>query len=310
MLENATKGLELPLSWHRSAAQHEDLTPAVIMRAGRVVEQMAEHLESDAHARAMERVLNGVLTAQGHRPLSMAGASPIGEFRLDAANADHDLHEIVASLKQHPSARLCLYGPPGTGKSAFGRFLSDKLGRPLHVKRASDLLSPFLGLTEQAFARMFREAQEDKAILLLDEADTFLQDRRSARHSWEISEVNEMLTQVEAFEGLLVATTNLMDNLDPAVMRRFDLKIHFNYLTPHQAAQLLNDTVARLGLPTDLETMCAERLADCRYTPGDFAVVARQAKFRKMGSLKELVLALKQEAAHRGRSFSRPPGFL
>jgi SpoVK/Ycf46/Vps4 family AAA+-type ATPase len=157
---------------------------------------------------------------------------------------------------------------------------------------------------------MFREAQEDKAVLLLDEADTFLQDRRSARHSWEISEVNEMLTQIEAFEGLLIATTNLMDNLDPAVMRRFDLKIHFNYLTALQAAQLLNDTASRLGLPTDPETMRPVRLADCRYTPGDFAVVARQAKFWKMGSLKELVVALEQEATHRGRSFSRPPGFL
>lgn len=310
MLMEATQDLDMPPSWVKQAAQHEDLTPGVIERAARVVCDMAKNLKPEGHARAIEGVLNGVLSAQGHRPLFIAGSSLPGEFYLEATNADQDLDEIVNNLERCHSARLCLYGPPGTGKSAFGRFVSDKLGRPLHVKRASDLLSPFLGMAEKAFANMFHEAQEDGAVLLLDEADTFLQDRGSARHSWEISQVNEMLTQIEVFEGLFIATTNLIDSMDPAVMRRFDMKIHFNFLEPHQADLLLQKTATHLGIPSELNQSHVKELTRYKLTPGDFAVAARQSRFKKIASIGDLMLVLEQEAKQRGRIYSRPLGFV
>lgn len=69
------------------------------------------------------------------------------------------------------------------------------------VRRASDLLSCWVGATEQNIARAFEEARKDDAVLLIDEADSFLQDRRGAGHSWEVTQVNEVLTQMENFEG-------------------------------------------------------------------------------------------------------------
>ena len=75
------------------------------------------------------------------------------------------------------------------------------------VRRASDLLSCWVGATEQNIARAFEEARKDDAVLLIDEADSFLQDRRGAGHSWEVTQVNEVLTQMENFEGVFIATT-------------------------------------------------------------------------------------------------------
>ncbi|MBW6608203.1 ATP-binding protein, partial [Salmonella enterica subsp. enterica serovar Weltevreden] len=88
--------------------------------------------------------------------------------------------------------------------------------------------------------KAFRKAQNDGAVLLIDEVDSFLQDRRGAQHNWEVSEVNEMLTQMESFSGVFVASTNLMEGLDQAALRRFDLKVKFDYLRADQAWALLS----------------------------------------------------------------------
>ena len=310
MLKDATQGLEIPPSWAKLAAQHAHLTPGIIERTARVVRGMAQQLTPERHARAIEGALNSVLAAQGHRPLAITYAIAPVEFHLQATNADQNLDEIVGNLEQCHSARICLYGPPGTGKSAFGRYVADKLGRPLHIKRASDLISPFLGMTEQAFAKMFQEARDDKAVLLLDEADTFLLDRTTAIRSWEISEVNEMLTQIEAFDGLFIATTNLIERLDPAAMRRFDMKIYFNYLEPHQAALLLRETVTRLGIPYDTDDNSINAISRYTLTPGDFAVAARQSIFKKLTSLDDFLQVLVQETLLRQGSNGRRIGFV
>jgi transitional endoplasmic reticulum ATPase len=75
-------------------------------------------------------------------------------------------------------------------------------------------------------------------VLLLDEADSFLQDRTLAHCQWEVTEVNELLTQMEAFDGLFICATNLLDRLDPAALRRFGLKLEFLALRPEQASSL------------------------------------------------------------------------
>jgi SpoVK/Ycf46/Vps4 family AAA+-type ATPase len=95
------------------------------------------------------------------------------------------------------------------------------------IRRASDLVSKFVGETEQQMAAMFREAEAEKAVLLLDEADSFLQDRRHAQRTYEVTEVNEMLQGMERFAGIFICTTNLMDSIDQAALRRFTFKIQF-----------------------------------------------------------------------------------
>ena len=176
------------------------------------------------------------------------------------------------------------------------------------VRRASDIVSPWVGMTEKNLACMFREALEEDAVLLLDEADSFLRDRQGARQSWEVTEVNEMLAQMECFEGLFIASTNLMDSLDAAALRRFDLKIRFDYLKPEQAHILFFDAAQRLGLevPKDIEVRLAG--LEC-LTPGDFANVTRQARLRQIASANELLKRLAAECAVKPEGKRRPIGF-
>ncbi len=143
----------------------------------------------------------------------------------------------------------------------------------------------------------FEQATQDGALLLIDEVDSFLQDRRGAQRSWEVSQVNEMLIQMESFHGLFIATTNLMDGLDQAALRRFDLKVRFDYLRSEQAWQLLKRHCVQLGFK-ELQLECRVRLNRLNtLTPGDFAVVRRQHRFRPIQSPSDLVSALEAECA-------------
>ena len=130
---------------------------------------------------------------------------------------------------------MCLQGPPGTGKSAFVRHLAEHLGLEVVQKRASDLMSMWVGGTEQRIAAAFAEARDSGAFLVFDEADSLLADRRFAHRSWEVSQVNEMLTWMESHPLPFACTTNFGEHLDPATLRRFVFKVTLDYLSPAQA---------------------------------------------------------------------------
>ncbi|MBL8364226.1 MAG: ATP-binding protein [Comamonas sp.] len=285
-------------------AQAEHLAPAVVARASTVAQAMLAEVGRAASASAFEQLVSHTLQAQGHRPLLRHDPHRLPEVYDPAfLHADTDLVQLAQGLAAAQGtggasgARLCLYGPPGTGKTAFGRWLAEQLDRPLLVRRASDLLSMYVGQAEKNIARAFREAEDEGALLLIDEVDSFLQDRRGAQRSWEVTQVNEMLTQMEGFAGVFIASTNLMGGLDPAALRRFDLKVRLDYLRQDQAWALLLRHCAQLGLPTPGAPEQA-RLARLRQlTPGDFAAVLRQQRFRPLTRAQALVDALEAECA-------------
>ncbi|RYG99303.1 MAG: AAA family ATPase, partial [Alphaproteobacteria bacterium] len=213
-------------------SESNHLAPAVVVRASSVVRAVGTSLDAAATEFALEHLIGNTLQAQGHaRPIRHDPTRLPDTYDPAFLNPDTDIMAISHGLKEAKSGRICLYGPPGTGKTAFGRWLAQQLGLPLKVKRASDLLSPFIGMTEKNLAQAFREAKQDGALLLIDEVDSFLRNRKDAQRSWEVTQVNEMLTQMEAFPGIFIASTNLMDGLDTAALRRFDLKIRLGYLT-------------------------------------------------------------------------------
>ncbi len=272
-------------------AAHPKLTPAVIDRASRVLRCIPFADEEHDKAKLLQRIMQQTISAQGHN-LPFRKSQELGEvYDPTLINTEANLTVIIQGLKTHGSGRLCLYGPPGTGKTAFAHYLAKELGKPLIAKRASDLLSPYIGETEMAVAAAFKEARAQDAILLIDEVDSFLQDRSKARQSWEVSMVNELLTQLEGFDGLFIASTNLMRNLDQASLRRFDLKACFSYLKPAQAEALLKAHCLQLGLEVCKESL--ERVVTSSVlTPGDFHAVRRQARFQPFSSAQEFVTAL------------------
>ncbi len=230
--------------------------------------------------RSLSRVLSG------ERPPRPTPA------RFDPAlvRADVDPLALAGQLARSGERRfsLCLQGPPGTGKSALVRYLAERLGLEVAQKRASDLMSMWVGETEQRIAAAFAEARDADAFLVFDEADSLLADRRLARAGWEVSQVNEMLTWMESHPLPFACTTNFGEHLDPATLRRFVFKIRLDHLTPAQAETAFRNWFA-LAPPAGLAALTT-------LTPGDFAVVHRKAEILdRLHEPEALVAMLREE---------------
>ncbi len=276
-------------------AQLEAATPAVLTRAMRVTRAGTRSKDAKRVGDRVEHLVLSTLKAQGHPVSAWIGGDHNQTFDPSCLNTSMPATELLAGLRRHPDARLCFHGEPGTGKTAFARWLAEQLDKPVQVKKASDLLSPWVGENEKNLAAAFDAARRDDALLLIDEVDSFLQARNGAAHHWEVSAVNELLTQMEQFHGLLIAATNRLGSLDPAALRRFDLKLGFYPANTDQAQRLLERRCQSLGLePPD--TACIERVSALPgLTPGDFAAVERRARFNPPASTHELIDRLAEE---------------
>ena len=220
------------------------------------------------------------------------------------ANADTCLalleSRMCEAAAQPMRLSFCLDGPAGTGKSAWARHLALRLGLPIIERRASDLLSMWVGGTEKAIARAFSEARAEGALLIFDEADSLLADRRNAARQWEVSQVNEMLTWMESHPLPFVCTTNLAEHLDPATQRRFTFRIRFDWL---RVDQLPLAWQAHFAAPVPADLGPLDRLA-----AGDFANVARRMRALGQDDALSILAELHRESAAK-QGAARPIGF-
>ena len=257
--------------------ERENLTPAQIANALRFA-NLVEHEDASQLEAWMERQLAHADMALGHRPQGTRQRRSVTQYDLDMLNVEtrYPIARMVEALHARGHGTLCFYGAPGTGKTALAEYIAGQLGKPLMVKQASDLVSKYVGDTEQNMARMFADAERDEAVLLLDEADSFLMDRRGAQRNYEVTEVNEMLQGMERFQGIFICTTNLMDRVDQAALRRFSFKIQFKPLTLEQRERMFV-TEALQGDAERLTPELRQRLARMdQLCPGDYAAVRRQ----------------------------------
>ncbi len=275
------------------------LSPGIIVQAAEVLETLSMSSLKLSSKVAME-IITEKLKAQGLPDLPPIENDQSYLYDPDLTNSTLELKKIAEGVKRAGSAKICIYGPPGTGKTAYAKWLAKYLEKPLIIRKASNLLDCYVGETEKSIAQAFENAQRDDAVLLLDEVDSFLRDRTLSNHSWEVTQVNELLTQIENFEGVFIATTNLIDLLDPAALRRFDLKTKFDFLTPEQAKKLFKKYSSQLRLQGALAEVLAELEDLEKLTPGDFAAVYRQFKFRSEKTKKAFLNALRDEVRIKG----------
>lgn len=245
----------------------------------------AVHCGGDAPAvrrttRGLTRLVNGPAPPREERR----------RFDPGLSQADSDLKALADDICSAGKLRfsVCLTGPPGAGKSAWVHYLAERLDLEVMHKRTSDLLGKYVGESEKRIAAAFRQAADDKAFLVFDEADSLLRDRQGAVRSWELSLVNEMLAWMEIHPYPVCCTTNFAEALDPASLRRFVFKVKLGYLNSEQANQAFR-------VFFDLEPPAA--LAGMRIlTPGDFAVVRRKAEIRgRLADADALVAMLRKE---------------
>ena len=289
-----------PESLLERLSANEELTPAQLCLAAKVA-RIASPADKTRALALVEQTLARSSTLLGQRCTPGRSLVRTG-YSLEYLNTDADITGILEGLRCRPRGSFCFYGAAGTGKSELARHLADQIGKPFILRRASDLLGKYVGESEKRIAAMFGEARQQDAVLVLDEADSFLADRRGAQRSWEVSQVNELLTQMEAFEGVFVCTTNLMEKLDPASLRRFAFKVRFDPLTPDQRWSMFARELKRLGGGGDgVPAWEALVRALNGLTPGDFAVAARQFELWDTSATSErLFELLRKECETRG----------
>ena len=258
-------------------------------------------------------VLEGHCQAAG-KPFDAAKICPTRTDRLPYSaswlNTVPCIDDIVAqaSASSHPTGRFLMHGPPGTGKSRLAREIAHRADIQLINASASDLLSSYIGKTEKNIARLFREASASNAAIVLDEVDGLLANRKNAVRTWEISQVNELLTRIESFEGKFFATTNRLDMIDPAVLRRFDARIRFDYMKAEHATDMFCRMLDGAEDIRDWVLPLLVRLT--KLTPGTFTTASRWlAVNNRQLTTQTLIEALEREVECRPDGDRRPIGF-
>ena len=286
-------------------ADSEQITPAQLEQLSEFANTL-RHLEKKELEECCLRQLNQSSKILGYKNIQSIEPATVYSFKY--LNIDEDVDKLIEGLKNAKKATLCFYGEPGTGKSELAKQIAKTLNKPFINKKASDLLSPYVGMTEKYIAQMFDEAEEKDGILCLDEADSFLRDRQNSTRSWEVTQVNELLTQMESFQGLFICTTNLEEILDKASLRRFDFKIRFKSLSEDMRVDLFMAEINRMGvhsaeMPTQIKLALSKMDS---LTPGDFAAVSRKFKvLSKIPSQAELLKALEEELRMKDNNKSR-----
>lgn len=191
------------------------------------------------------------------------------KYDFNMVNSNTDLKDFVKKLKKSKVKQwsMLLYGVSGSGKSMYAQYLAQELHMPIIKKSANMLIDKYIGETEKNIANAFKEARQKKAILVFDECDSFLMDRKYAQRDYEVQSVNQFLTEMETHPYPFIMTTNLKDKIDSASMRRFIFKVKFEYMT--------KDNI-KAGIKTYFKKSCKlteEQLNNLKYiSGGDFKI--------------------------------------
>jgi len=155
-----------------------------------------------------------------------------------------DLHKNKKNLKNIEVGHLnkiLLYGPPGSGKTTLGFYIAKKLNLSITYAKVSDMISSRLGETTKNIAELFKNTSD--SVIFIDEFDAFGKRRTDTNDVGELKRIVNSLIQTFDFYAsnkIVIVSTNLIESLDPAIVRRFGFKIHVGFLNEEEIADFID----------------------------------------------------------------------
>ena len=224
-----------------------------------------------------------------------AKSNAVKDFNPKLINTSINPDKLVSMIdtalgkKTEECITLLFHGVPGTGKTQVSHYLGDKLGLKVVKRNIADVVSKYVGETERALAKAFKEAEG--GILHIDEFDSLAGNRDDADKNYQVSHTNSFLQAIDDFNGVLVVTTNRMEDVDNAILRRFLLKTEFHNLTDKQTKMAAKHFFPDYDL----------KLGAGKYAPADFALVKRSLIFVEDKKITDefLITRIREEAAYR-----------
>ena len=236
----------------------------------------------------------GLLVKPGSKEAARTTDIPFEPLLVNVKPSAPEFMERLDSIldkpkTEQPAAITCLFhGAPGTSKTALGNHLAHHLGLPLLKKTYADIQDKYVGEGEKKLAAVFEEAQASNSILLIDEIDSLGSSRSGTDKDYVKVMTNQLLTSLDSYEGIIICTTNYASSLDPAVLRRFFLKMEFGFLS-HDQQQL----AMKRFFPNRFRGKVVPNIAF--LTTGDFRTVKERSLYEPSVPNFERVLEMLRE---------------
>ena len=246
---------------HHSAAQRLRGS----LRPNQTKASIGSHPANGKHAAANGLILNDALTLL------------VSDARLEALQLRANVRASIDELRAewlHRSAldaaglprrsRLLFHGPPGCGKSVTAAALGSELGLPVYVVRFDAVVGAYLGQTAVHLRELFRFAENNQCVLLLDEVDALGKHRGDPQDVGELHRI--VITLMQELEharpaGYIIATSNLPNELDLALWRRFDVIEEFPRPTSRERERFAIDRAEALDIAPSAKLRAAVRRA-------------------------------------------------
>lgn len=275
--------------------------------------QIALFEEKKGHHTAAQ-ILRGSLNSNGitgHRPVEQISAFLSNGNFLEAALSRGENSTLLKDVMLRPDCRkalqdlvnetrhsaylrskgirrrskLLFVGPPGCGKSFTSQAIANELRLPHYIVRFDAVIGAYLGQTATHLRELFRFASNSPSVLLFDEIDALGKQRGNPLDVGELDRIVIALMQeleLSETKGIVIATSNLPENLDRALFRRFDLILQFPKPTRTELRIYAQRVRAKFGLRSPKTVLRARTYADAeKAIEGDARAIAlRELKGR------------------------------
>ncbi len=271
ILARPLKGLWLSQDYKNGLANIPDLAPAHVVNASNIAKAL--HLTGKNAEHCIDHYIEECLSACG-KNTSVTTYKPEMEFDprfINLSGSHTKIEEIIDTVSSFTGSRSLLLGPAGTGKSAFVQHIAETLEQELITIKPSDVLSMYHGQDQKNIEMLFKKASDTNSLIFFDEVDSVLTSRDTTSELHQKQLVNQILIELDRTEQTVFAATNYAKNLDSALLRRFDFKLNFQYLTTKQVLTLYEEYFGKCSI-----TITERLMKLYNLTPGDFAIAVRR----------------------------------